>query len=121
MMAQTKRKPHFIDIGLRVEQLNRNGIDYQVVTPPHNLDCNLLPADSIIQLAMAKAINDNMARLLEDSKGKFICGASIPLKNFETVGAHEMLRAIGTLGLKVVSLPSNLHGVPLDSTEFESF
>ena len=36
-----KRKPHLLDVGLRLEILDRNGIDLQVVNPVNYLDCNL--------------------------------------------------------------------------------
>ncbi len=32
-----RRKSQVIDVGQRLEQLARNNIDFQVVTPPHNL------------------------------------------------------------------------------------
>ncbi len=121
ILAVTRNKPHFIDVALRVEMLDRNGIDLQVVTPRHQLDSNLLPGDATAQLAMAKAINDNMARLMEDSKGRLLAGGSIPLVGFDQGGRQEMERAIETLGLKVISIPTNLRGKPPDLPEFEPF
>ena len=53
-----RRKPHMFDVGLRVEMLDRNSIDLQVVNPVNYLDCNLLPADAGEQLRLAEAIND---------------------------------------------------------------
>ena len=121
LLGQTRNKPHFIDVALRVEMLDRNGIDLQVVTPPHHLDCNQLPGDVTAQLALARGINDNMARLMEDSKGRFVAAGNIPLAGFEQGGRQEMERAIKTLGLKVISIPTNLRGSPSDLPEFESF
>ena len=117
----TQKKPQTVDIGLRLEQLERCGIDFQVVTPHHALDCNLLKGDIKAQLAMARAINDNMAHLQEDSKGKLFGVGSIPMAKFEHGGKQEMERAVNGLGLKAISIHSNLNGKPIDLPEFEPF
>lgn len=114
-------KPHYFDLALRLEQLNRTNIDLQVVTPGHQLDANLFPADAKAQLELAIALNDNMARLMEDSKGRLITGGCIPLEGFETGGRQEMERTIKNLGLKAISIPTNIIGKPLDLPQFESF
>ena len=116
-----RRQPNFIDVTLRVEQLNRHGIDLQVVTPGHRLDVNLFPGDTATQLAMARVLNDTMAKLMEDSKGRLLATGSIPLASFEQGGRQEMDRAIKTLGLKAMNLPSHINGKPLDLPEFEPF
>jgi aminocarboxymuconate-semialdehyde decarboxylase len=121
LLNSTRSKPQFVDVTLRIEQLDRYGIDLQVVTPQHHLDSNLLPGDASAQLAMAKALNNHMARLTEDSKGRLLTVGSIPLAGFEPGGRQEMERAINSLGLKAISLPSNLNGKPLDMPEFEPF
>ncbi len=119
--AMMQRKPHYTDVKLRVEMLDRNGIDLQVVTPPHTLDSNLFPGDLASQLAIARAVNDNMARLTEDSKGRLLTAGNVPLVNFEQGGRQEMERVIKTLGLKAMAICSNLNGRPLDLPEFEPF
>jgi len=116
-----KVRPQYLDVAFRVEQLNRYGIDLQVVTPGHTLDVNLFPGDATAKLAYARALNDNMARLMEDSKGKLITIGTIPLTTFEQGGSQEMQRAIKTLGLKGVSIVSNIDGNPIDLPEFEPF
>ncbi len=121
VLDAAQRKPHFIDVALRLAMLDRNGIDLQVVTPPLWLDSNLLPGDAAAQLAMARAVNDSMARLMEESKGKLIAAGTVPLTGFEPDGRQEMERAIDTLGLKAVNLSSNINGKALDLPEFEPF
>lgn len=121
LLDLTQNKPQFVDIALRLEMLDRNGIDLQVVTPPHHLDCNQLPGDVTAQLALARGINDNMARLMEDSKGRFVTAGNIPLAGFEQGGRQEMERAIKILGLKAISIPTNLKGKSPDLPEFEPF
>ena len=116
-----QNKPQFTDVALRVEMLDRNGIASQVVTPELHLDCNLLPGEAAARLTMAKAINNNMARLMEDSKGKLLAIGGIPLMDFEHGGPQEMERAIKGLGLKGMNIPTNVDGKPVDSQEFEPF
>ncbi len=118
--ARTTGKPYF-DVAQRMEQLDRNGIELQVVTPSHLLDSNLLPGDVAAQLAFARAFNENMAKLTEDSKGRLLGVGSIPMAEFEQGGRQEMERATKTLGLKGISVASNLNGKPLDLLEFEPF
>jgi aminocarboxymuconate-semialdehyde decarboxylase len=114
-------KPQVFDIPLRLQWLERNGIDLQVVTPHHTFDSNLFPGDANDRLHLSKVINDNMSRIIEDSQGKMLPVASIPIADFEEFGRKEMDRAIDALGLLGVNLPSNLNGKPIDLPEFESF
>ncbi len=121
LLEITKKKPQFIDVALRVEQLEKVGIDLQVVTLQQSLDSNLLPGDLPAKLALARAINDNMAYLQDDSKGKLVAAGSVPLAAFENGGREELERAINNLGLKAISVPSNLKGKPIDLPEYEPF
>jgi len=120
-LERARTRPHYLDVVRRVEQLDRNGIGLQVVTSGHRLDVNLFPGDAATRLAIARALNDNMAKLMEDSKGRLLTAGSIPLAGFEQGGRQEMERAINALGLKAINLPSNINGTPLDLPEFEPF
>jgi len=118
---RAKQSPPYLDVSLRLELLRKYGIDLQVVTPSIHVDVDLFPGDAAAKLAFAKAVNDNLARLMEDSKGKLLCIGTIPLATFEQGGRQEMERAIKTLGLKGINVSSNIEGKPLDLPEFESF
>jgi len=121
LRSVTLNKPHFFDPVLRVEMLDRHGIDLQVVTPGHHVECNSLPEDAPVQLGLARAINDNMARLMEASKGRLVGVGGIPLAGFEKGGSKEMERAIQELGLKAVNIPTHARGTPIDHPAFEPF
>ena len=118
-VALSQRKPQFTDVTLRLEQLDRNGVSLQVVTPQHTFDSNLSPGDVATQLAYARVLNDGMAKLMEDSKGRLIAVGTIPMAGIEQGGRQEMERAIKTLGLKAIGVVSNINGKPLDLPEFE--
>ena len=119
--AQAKRKPAFADVSERMAQLDRTGITYQVVTPQWTFDSNLLPGEVSAQLSYARALNDNMARLTEDSKGRLLAAGTVPLTDFESGGRQEMERAINHLGIKAIAISTNLLGKPIDLPEFEPF
>lgn len=112
--------PQYMDVALRAEQLDRYGIDMQVVTPV-SLDSNLFPGETAAQLAIAAAVNDNMARLMEAGKGKLIAAGSVPIGNFGTASRRELERAIKTLGLRAINLPTTIDGKPLDLPEYDAF
>ncbi|MFC1917082.1 amidohydrolase family protein [Chloroflexota bacterium] len=120
-LAQAKRKPSFTDVNVRLEQLDRTGIDYQAVTAQWTFDSNLLPGEVKTQLAYAQALNDNIARLMEDSKGRLLGIGTVPLSDFENYGKKEMERAINNLGMKAVAVSTNLQGKPIDLPEYEPF
>lgn len=122
LMARAKERiPHLCDLDLRLAQLDRNGIDMQVVTPVNAMESNLMPGDVPAKLAYARILNDCMAEFMNDSKGRLLTCGTIPLEGLEQGGLKEMERAVKDLGLKGFSLSSNLNGKPLDLPEFESF
>ena len=116
-----KVKPQYMDVDLRIAQMDKHGIDMQVVTTGHRLDVSRFPGDAAAKLSLAKALNENMVRLMEDSRGRLLAMGVIPLESFEQGGRQEVERAIKTLGLKGINLTSNINGKPLDLPEFEPF
>ncbi len=113
--------PQYLDVELRVKQLEEYGIDKQVVTPSLHVDANLCPADAATRLTLAAAVNDNMARLAADSRGKLIAAGNIPMEDFDGASRRELERAVKVLGLKALNLPTTLAGKPLDLPEYEPF
>ena len=79
-------RPACINVAARVRQLDRHGIDSQVVTPYNNLDANKFDADSAAQLKFAMVMNDSMAKMRDDSQGRLIPAGTVPLENFENGG-----------------------------------
>ncbi|MFC2044627.1 amidohydrolase family protein [Chloroflexota bacterium] len=117
--ALAQGNPYRTDVAQRVAQLDRNHIDFQVVTPGNILYINLIPDDPAKQLTLAQIINNGMARLMEESKGRLIGVGAVPMTEFEQNGIREMERAIKTLGLKGITVPSNFKGRPLHIKELE--
>ena len=119
--AQVQWKPHAAHVTPRVEQLDRNGIDLQVVTILPSGDCNLIPADEATQLAYARLLNDGMAQLTQESGGKLLATLCVPMASIERGGRQEVERAVNELGLKGLFIPTNVRGKPIDAPEFEAF
>ena len=113
-------RPQNLDVDYRVQLLDKYAIDYQVVTPAP-IEVNNFPGSNEIMLAIARSINDNMASLRDDSKGRLIPVGVIPLIGFNSESSKEILRAVKQLGLKGINVPSHVRGRPLDDPEFEPF
>lgn len=118
-IERARPRPELHHPELRLKQMDRCGIDYQVVTPGHWIDSDRYPGAATTRMAIARALNDNMAKLMEVGKGRLPAVGTISLRSFETGGRQEMERAIKHLGLKGFSVASNIVGKPLDI--FESF
>jgi predicted TIM-barrel fold metal-dependent hydrolase len=113
-------KPIFSDVKGRVAQLDRHGYDYQIVTPQWSFDANLCPGDDI-RAAYTMALNDNMARMQEESNGRLLCIGNVALEDYEKSGRKEAERVVKTLGMKGIFLCTHVRGKPIDSPEFEAF
>ncbi len=110
-------RPELHDPKLRLQQMDRFAIDYQVVTPGHWIDSDRYPGAATTKTAIARALNDNMAKLMEVGKGRMPAVGTISLLGFEKGGRQEMERAIKGLGLNGFSVASNIVGKPLDTFE----
>jgi aminocarboxymuconate-semialdehyde decarboxylase len=82
---------------------------------------SFMPEDIERKLKAVRVINDGMAKLVDESKGKFIALGTVPLEDFNKHGRHELERAVNTCGLKGVTIASHWYGKPLDSDEFKDF
>jgi aminocarboxymuconate-semialdehyde decarboxylase len=114
---RARPRPELHDPKLRLKQMDRFGIDYQVVTPGHWIDADRYPGAATTKMAIARALNDNMAALMEAGKGRLIAVGTISLLGFEKGGVQEMKRSLKDLGLKGFSVASNIVGKPLDIFE----
>ncbi len=119
-MRQIGKKPQATEVAARVAQLDRFHYDYQLATPVPTLDPSRLPVDVATEVKVARAVNDSMARITEDSKGRILCAGAVPMSALTNEGPKEMERAMKN-GLKGFSLMTNIKGKPLDAAEFRPF
>jgi aminocarboxymuconate-semialdehyde decarboxylase len=109
--------PPMTDVDKRIEDMDRVGIDVQVVslsTP------NVFFTDAKGQIEIARQVNDAYAELIAKHPTRFKGFASIPMDDPD--GAlKELHRAIDELKLNGVILLSNIRGKPLTAPDYRPF
>src|SRR5215211_8018244 len=109
--------PAMTDVAKRIEDMDRVGIDVEVVslsTP------NVFFTGAAHQPEVAKMMNDSYAELIARHPKRFKGFASIPM-DAPDAALNELHRAIDTLKLNGVILLSNIGGKPLTSPEYRPF
>ena len=109
--------PAMTDVSKRIEDMDRVGIDVEVVslsTP------NVFFTDAKHQPEVAAMVNDSYAELIAGHPKRFKGFASIPM-DAPDEALKELHRAIDTLKLNGVILLSNIGGKPLTSPEYRPF
>jgi aminocarboxymuconate-semialdehyde decarboxylase len=103
------------DIGHRLREMDRKGIDIRILslsTP------NVYYWGAAEQVAIARQVNDALARLVRAHPDRFVGLASLPLADPEAALA-ELERAIGELGMKGVIIGSNVDGMAMNDARME--
>ncbi|MEP6869522.1 MAG: amidohydrolase family protein, partial [Novosphingobium sp.] len=106
------------DVERRIEDMDRDGVDIQVLSPmPELLSYWLDLADAQI---LCDAANNQIASMVSAAPGRFRGLGSVPLQHPET--AARMLPRLKTeFGLKGVEIGSNINGKLLGYPEFDPF
>ena len=103
------------DIAFRADDVERAGIDTQVITlttPGTHVE---RPDRAV---ALARLVNDAFAAVGREYAGRFVPLATLPL-NDAAASAIELRRAVTTLGMRGAALFSNINGVALADARFE--
>src|SRR5213596_1149215 len=109
--------PAMTDVSKRLEDMDRVGIDVEVVslsTP------NVFFTDAAHQPEIARIVNDSYAELIAQHPTRFKAFASIPMDDSDAA-LKELHRAIDELKMNGVILLSNIGGRPLTSPEYRAF
>lgn len=109
--------PPMTDVALRLADMDRVGIDVEVVslsTP------NIFFADAQDQPEVARIVNDAYAQLIAKHPTRFKGFASIPMDDPDAA-VEELHRAIDELKLNGVILLSNIGGRPLTLPQYRPF
>lgn len=118
MRAALERKPHASNLEIRLADLDKYKIDYEVASIQPTLDPNLLPVKDEKLAEYSRLVNDSLAEMMNQSKGRIYSLGSIPIKAPQEIAVDEMKRAVNDLGMRGFSVLSNVDGVPVDSFEF---
>src|ERR1044071_1259016 len=98
------------DLDAQLRDMDRGGIDVAVQS------C-ILGWDTTLE--NCRLINDCTAQAQKQFSGRFVGLAHAPV--LEKGGLGELVRAIGELELKGVTISSQVNGLPLDASEFAEF
>jgi aminocarboxymuconate-semialdehyde decarboxylase len=106
--------PEFFDIGKKIDDMDRNGIDVAVLSlsipGPERIGGS--QADEL-----AKAINDELAEIIAQRPKRFWGYASLGFGNIDA-SLKELDRCFSQLKFRGLQLFSNINGKPLDFPEF---
>jgi aminocarboxymuconate-semialdehyde decarboxylase len=113
MRLATVNKPGHYDPASRIQDLDAYGIDMQIVslTTP---SVELIPSTEGVM--WAKRVNDHLAAMCNQYKGRFLFYATLPYQDVrESVKEIERARSLGAKG---ITLFSNIAGKPVYLPEF---
>lgn len=99
------------DLDAQVRDMELSGMDIAVLSCPVGWDASLEDC---------QRINDDYAAVQEKSPDRFVGLAHVPVHE-GTAGLRELDRAITKLGLRGVTIMSQIKGSPLDSRPFWDF
>ncbi|MBT2692109.1 amidohydrolase family protein [Bacillus sp. ISL-55] len=106
------------DAEKRIKDMEREGVDIQVLSPIPVTFSYWAPAEQAEILARVQ--NDFIADLVSQYPTKFIGLGAVPLQNVE-VAIREMDRCKHELGLSGIEIGTNVNGVNLDDPQFIEF
>lgn len=98
----------------RLEHMDRQGVDVQVVSIPAPGADRYEPDDAV---AMARVANDELAEMCNRHPDRFVGLATLPTASIEA-SLDELERAYHELGLRGFGCFTNLNGRPLDDEVF---
>lgn len=105
-----------LSVEKRLDEMDKAGIDFQVVSLS-------IPGADVFEkdlaLEMARKANDEIAEIVR-SNDRFLGFATVPMVEPHSA-VEELERAVNSLGLKGVSVFSNVGGKTLDSGDFLPF
>lgn len=98
----------------RLPEMDRNGIDMQVLSLPPGLQ---MEKDAATAVKIAKHANDSFAEIVRKHPTRFAGLAALPLQNPEAA-ADELERSVKQLGLKGAMINGHTHGEIIDEQKF---
>jgi aminocarboxymuconate-semialdehyde decarboxylase len=110
--------PKLTDLSVRLAEMDRTGIDVQVLSPAPTQYCYW--ADPELARENARLVNDNLARAAARHPERFSALCTVPLQVPELAVA-ELRRAVRELGMRGVEIGTNVGGIELADPRFHPF
>ncbi len=110
-VAQMKtRAPKLTGVKERLKDMDKMGVDIQVISPaPYHYFYFTEPAYGA---QLAREVNEGIAQLVSDNPERFVGMGSAPLQNAE-LAVQELEYAVKNLGLRGVEINTNVNGLNL--------
>ncbi len=107
----------FMDVGRRLEEMDRHGIDLQLLSPNPLTYFNDLEAD--VAADYARAHNDDLAAIVAQHPDRLLGAAQLPMQDVRAA-VTELERSVTQLGLRAAYIDTD-PGRPLDDPELDEF
>jgi len=115
IVAHIDRPGHY-DLKARIEDMDKAGLDTQVMSITIPGPESLPPDDGVY---WAKRINDEYAQAVQDHPGRLYAMAALPYQ-VPDEAAKELERCYRDLGVKGIQMFSNVNGEPLFLEKFDA-
>ncbi len=115
IVAHIDRPGHY-DLGARIEDLDKAGMDTQIMSITIPGPESLPPDDGVY---WAKRINDEYAEAVRDHPGRLYAMAALPYQ-VPDEAAKELERCYKDLGVKGIQMFSNVNGDPLFGDKYDA-
>lgn len=112
------RMPHLTTVDLRLDDMDRMGIDLQTIIPPPFQAYYWLKPDLAIKAA--ERVNDGLAEICDDMPDRFVAFGNVPLQDADMAVA-ELERGVKKLGLKGFQILTNVNGTEISDPRLEKF
>jgi aminocarboxymuconate-semialdehyde decarboxylase len=110
--------PRLTDVAARLADMDRLGIDIQVISPSPGHFIYAAPAD--VARDSAKIVNDHIATLVAKHPDRLMGMGTVPLQDCDMAVA-ELERTVNELGFRGVEISTNVRGVDLTRAGLEKF
>lgn len=113
-----ERRPLMLDVKLRLEEMDRFGIDHQVIMPTPFQCYYAMPLD--VAQKGTRMVNEGVAAFRDHRPDRFTALGSVPLANGQAA-AEELEHCITRLGFRGVQILTTVAGKELSDPEFAPF
>lgn len=117
MKPMNYRGSVFMDVAKRIDRMDADGIDVQLLSP--NPLTMFHGIDSTDAIRFTRVHNDAMAEVVESHPGRFLGGIALPMQDVDAAVA-ELHRAVGELGLCAPYLGTDF-GYEVDDPRLDDF